>query len=53
MVFSFILLPTTHLENQRCLDKDLKLLFIFRNGEFDLGGFSPFITSCGENRTSP
>ena len=51
--FGFILLPTTSLENQRYLDEDFKLQFIFLNGESDLGDFSPFTTTCGENRTSP
>lgn len=51
--FGFILLPTAHLENQRCVDENPKLHFIFLNGELDLRGFSPFTTSCGENRSRP
>lgn len=48
--FDFILLPTTPMENQRCLDEDLKLYLMFHDREFDLVVF--FTISYSENRTS-
>lgn len=48
--FGFILLPTTPMENQRCLDEDLKLYLMFPDREFDLVVF--FTISYSGNRTS-